>query len=387
MRTVAVIALYDLRLVLGDRSAVLWLVLMPVVFATFFGLVTGGGASPADTRVRLTVVDEDQGPVARMLIEELESERLALVSLAPQDKLETPDKIRTLVLPEGLSAAVLAGEQTAVVLENDPGSSQEAALVAQARILSAIATVLGRLVEAERSLETGAPLTAEALEAVEPVADLVRVEATFAGEATVTPDGFAQSIPGNVVMFVLLVALTYGAASISGERAGGQLRRLVTAPVTRGQIVAGKIAGRLVVAVLQITVLVSVGVAASRIAGIPIGDDALAIWIVLLVYAVAVAPLGVAFGARFTDPDRAASVGVIATMVMAAFGGCWWPLEIVSKPLQTLALAFPTGWAMRALHGVISFGRGLDGVLMPILALIGFAVTFSVIAARSLRIE
>jgi len=72
---------------------------------------------------------------------------------------------------------------------------------------------------------------------------------------------------------------------------------------------------------------------------------------------------------------------------MAAFGGCWWPLEIVSEPLQRLALIFPTGWAMRALHGTISFGLGLDGVLAPLAVLLGFAVVFSVIAARSLRID
>ena len=131
----------------------------------------------------------------------------------------------------------------------------------------------------------------------------------------------------------------------------------------------------------------AVGVVASRTLGITIGDHPFATWIVLLIYALAVAPLGVAFGSWFTDPDRAASIGVIATMVMAAFGGCWWPLEVVSEPLQWIALVFPTGWAMRALHGTISFGLGLGGVLAPLAALLGFAVVFSVIAARSLRID
>ena len=42
---------------------------------------------------------------------------------------------------------------------------------------------------------------------------------------------------------LLLVALTYGAASIAGERRSGQLRRLLAAPVKPGEIVAGKIAG------------------------------------------------------------------------------------------------------------------------------------------------
>jgi ABC-type multidrug transport system permease subunit len=387
MRAIAAIARHDLRIVMTDKSAVMWLFLMPVAFATFFGLVMGGGSAPGGAQAALTVVDEDRGPLARLLLEELESERLALTHVEPVDKETTPNKVRTLVLPAGLSVAVLAGEQATLRLEMDPDTSQEAALVVQARIVSAIATVLGRLVEAGEGLDPGVPIPADSLTAGAPDADLVRVESRFAGEAHVTPGGFAQSIPGNTVMFVMLVALTYGAASISGDRNGGQLHRLATTPVSRGEIVAGKIAGLLVIASLQITVLMAVGVIASRTVGISIGDHPFSTWIVLLVYAIAVAPLGVAFGAWFTDPDRAASIGVITTMVMAAFGGCWWPLEIVSKPLQTLSLVFPTGWAMKALHGTISFGQGLDGVLLPLTVLLGFALVFSLIAAKSLRID
>jgi ABC-2 type transport system permease protein len=74
-------------------------------------------------------------------------------------------------------------------------------------------------------------------------------------------------------------------------------------------------------------------------------------------------------------------------MAMAALGGCWWPLEIVSKPLQTFALLMPSGWAMKALHETISFGRGLDGVAVPVAVLLGFGVVFTVVAAKSLRLE
>jgi len=387
MRAIVAIAGHDLRLVLTDKSAVMWMFLLPVVFATFFGLVVGGGSNPMDSRTALTIVDADGGPVARMLLDELESERLELSFVEPESKDSTPGKIRTLVLPAGLSDAVLAGTPTTIRLEKDPDTSAEAALVAQARIVSAIAAVLGRLVQAREGLESGTEISIDRLTSFEDDDDLVLVESRFAGEATVAPGGFAQSIPGNTVMFVMLVALTYGAATISGERRGGQLRRLATTPVSTTEIIAGKIAGRLVIASLQILTLMAVALIASRTLGVFIGDHLFATTIVLLVYALAVAPLGVAFGAWFTDPDRASSIGVIATMVMAAFGGCWWPLEVVSEPLRKLSMVFPTGWAMRALHGTISFGRGLDGVLLPLTVLLGFAVVFSVVASKSLRID
>ncbi len=387
MRTIIAIARHDLRLLMTDRGAVIWLILVPVVFAAFFGLVLGQSSKPVDAKVPLTVIDADGGPVARLLITELESERLLLSSAGPAETDAPPERALVLVLPSGLSEAVSAGQQTTLRLEKAPGASAEAALVVQARIVSAIATVLGRLVEAEVRLDPGAPVAEGAATNLDHAEDQVVIESRFAGEATIVPGGFAQSIPGNTVMFVMLVALTYGAGAVSGERSGGHLRRLLTTPVSRGEIIAGKIAGRLVIASLQITVLMAVGVIANRIFAVTIGDHPVATWIVLLIYALAVAPLGVAFGGWFTDPDRASSIGVIATMVMAAFGGCWWPLEIVSRPLQRLAMLFPTGWAMRALHGTISFGQGLPGVLVPLVVLLGFALVFSLIAAKSLRID
>lgn len=387
MRTVFVLARQDLRLVLRDRAAVMWMFFLPVVFIVFFGLVMGGGdqGKAVDARVRLTVVDLDRGFLARALIEELESDRLELVELSPEEWPTAADRIRTLVIPEGFTQSVAAGEQVVLRLEKDPDTSQEAALVAQARIVSGITRLVGRLTETAN--EDDPIVDQSSFADARANAQLVTVESRFAGESPTTPTGFAQSIPGNTVLFVMLVALTYGAASITAERVGGHLRRLLTTPASHAQIILGKIAGRLVVAVVQITVLVAVAVVANRALGIPIGDHVGAAYAILVTYGLCVAPLGVLVGAWFREPDRAANIGVLLTMVMGALGGCMWPLEFVSPTLQKVALVFPTGWAMRALHQVISFGRDLPSVAVELAVLMAFAVAFTAVAVRSLRIE
>jgi ABC-type Na+ efflux pump permease subunit len=376
---IAVIALHDLRLTLTDRGAVIWMCVLPIVFVTFFGTVMGGSGSASIASAHLTVVDHDGSDESLALIADLQGEGVEVAHLSPGERQTAEGVVRTLVIPKGFGEGIRAGTQQTLRLEKKPDTSAEAALVVQARIVSAITRLIGRLVRASESTDGVA--------AEPPAPDLVTVETSVAGVATVTPDGFAQSIPGMAVMFVMLIALTYGAASVSAERTAGNLRRLVTAPVTRSDIIFGKIAGRLLVAVVQITILTIVAVVASRLFGIFIGDHPLHMWFVLVLFAAAVAPLGVALGGWISDPDRAASIGVILTMVMAAFGGCWWPLEIVSKPLQTAALAFPSGWAMKTLHGLISFGQGLGALSLNVVALVGFAAVFGVIASRSLRID
>ena len=387
MGRITAIALNDLRRTLADRGAVMWMFLLPIVFATFFGLVTGGGSNPADAQASLTVVDNDGGPVARRLIEDLAGQGVAIDELSQEQREASEEVARTLVIPEGFSDGVLAGARQTLRLEKEPGSSDEAGLVVQARIVAAIARLIGRTVEAAQGLEDSEPVPSAAFSELALPDDLVSVESRFAGKATTHPDGFAQSIPGMAVMFVMLVALTYGAATISAERANGQLRRLITTPATRTEIVAGKIGGRFVIAAVQITTLVLVGVIANRLFMVEIGDRPFQMWLVLLLFGLVAAPLGVAVGGWFRDPDRAANIGVMATMAMAAFGGCWWPIEVVSKPLKTFSLALPSGWAMRALHGLNSFGWNLTDLGPELAVLAAFAVGFTILAARSLRVD
>ena len=188
-------------------------------------------------------------------------------------------------------------------------------------------------------------------------------------------------------MFVLLVSLVYGGASISSERHSGLLRRLVTSPLSRGEIVAGKILGRCIIAGLQVSVLIGAAALAGLWVDLDLGGNLVAIWGVLLVYGACVAPLGVTLGAWFTDRDRAANLGVMAAMAMAAFGGCWWPLEIMPRGAQILGGFFPTFWAMKALHGVVTFGGGIDAIVLPAGVLLVFGIVFAWLGARTMKVS
>ena len=104
----------------------------------------------------------------------------------------------------------------------------------------------------------------------------------------------------------------------------------------------------------------------------------------LVVLLIAVAGLATLLGAVLHTPAQASSVGWIVAMVLAALGGCWWPSEVMPAWMRTAAHALPTAWAMDAFHALISFGQGLDAVLLPCTVLLGFAVVFSVLGARYL---
>lgn len=97
------------------------------------------------------------------------------------------------------------------------------------------------------------------------------------------------------------------------------------------------------------------------------------------------ASLGVLIGSLVVNEDKTIGLCVLASMVMAALGGCWWPMEIVPETMKIIGHLFPTAWAMDSLHQLISFGGGLQTVLVPLGVLALFAVMANAGVAKVLR--
>ena len=111
MRNIASIALHDLRLTFIDRGAVIWMLLLPIVFATFFWLVMVGGSSPANPVASLSVVDLDSSEISEALIADLEGEGVEITKLTPEERSASENVVRTLVIPSGFGEGVVAGKQ------------------------------------------------------------------------------------------------------------------------------------------------------------------------------------------------------------------------------------------------------------------------------------
>jgi ABC-type multidrug transport system permease subunit len=116
-----------------------------------------------------------------------------------------------------------------------------------------------------------------------------------------------------------------------------------------------------------------------------LGANLPAVALTLVVFAWVAGSLGVLVGSLVAENDRVTGICVLASLLMAALGGCWWPLEIGPPVMKTIALCLPTGWALQALHQLISFGSGFDAVWLPLAVLVGFGAVANLLAARYFR--
>lgn len=354
------IARHDVAFALRDRATLLWLVLMPPVFFFFIGNMTAGGFGAMMQSSEIVIeAPADTDATLDRLTDLLASGGFALVE----------DGGPRLVLPAAGEAPV------ATYFPGDPTPTTDfevlrlhrAALTLQAELAVTAAradgTTLADLATLPRALG-------------------VKIEA--AGRLGRVPSGFEQTIPGILVMFTMLVLLTSGGILLLMEREQGMLRRLASAPLTPGEIIAGKWAGRMLLAVAQIGIAMAVG---TLLFGMEWGPGLPAVLIVLLAWAAFCASLGLLVGSIGKTQAAVGGLGMLLTMVMAALGGAWWPIEVTPDWMQALQLAIPAGWTMDAMHRLVSFGDPATAVFPHLAALLLATLTLAAAAARVFKFD
>jgi len=376
------LALVDLRRTMRDRAAFFWMIAMPLAMMWFLGSMGGDGAG-GPVQISLSVDNHDDGWLSTAFIEELTDESIHMADPDPAlPEEEQSSRVRTLVIPEGFTAGVLSGDQQVLKLEKEPGTSNEFGVAAEVHIIRAIVRTLGQLVEMHDAGDLD--IASEQFAEMAQRDDLVTLSVSTAGRGRAVPSGRAQSVPGMTTFTVMMMTLIYGAVFLTDEKTTGMLLRQAVLPINRRTLFLGKLAGRLLMAALQIVILLLAG---RFLFGISWGNSPLGLALLLGSFSISVGALATLLGSVLSTPAQATSVGWIGSMIMAALGGCWWPGELMPDWMRTVAHALPTAWAMDGLHALISFGQGLEAVLVPSAVLLGFGVLFTALGSRFLRFE
>ncbi|MEK7484882.1 MAG: ABC transporter permease [Planctomycetota bacterium] len=376
MNLILTLAFNDVKLFLRDKSGYVWLFVMPVVFVYFFGIAFK--APNPEVQVRIWVHNQDTGPLGKCLLTEMEAQGLSLMSW--QEKKESDSCLRKIEIPADFTTKINAGEQVSVEYTKDPKGKSEAHFLVEIRLFRAIVALTSTLIElAEKPPESDTTYQ----QFRQKQENTVSVKIDYAGEGAKIPGGFQQTLPGTLVLFLLINLLIYGGTGLAEERQSGVFRRMAIYPLSKFQFVAGKILGRMFLAVVMILYFLAL----SPVFGVSLGNDYLALAGVLFMYSWACSALSVVIGTLVTNPEKIIGLGVLIGNTMGALGGCWWPMEIVPETLQKIGHLFPTAWAMDALHKIINFGGSWQKITSEMLVLMAFGTLFTIIATRYLRYQ
>ena len=387
MRNALFIATKDLALALRQKETLLWVFLMPGLFFYFIGTVTGGMSSSGEAGAGDPLV-LDVGTDAGFLADELElrlvdaeyeltrgvTPTIAELEAAGDDAPRGP----WLRIPDGFTAAVLAGEQPTVTL-----ARRKANLMGDYDKFRAGRAVYQVLADLVATTAAGDEPTAAGFLELRELPRSLTVESRPAGKRRAIPSGFEQTIPGTLVMFTLVVLLT-SLVQLVMERRTGVISRLASTPMGRGEVVLGKWGASMALAMVQIAVAMAIGTLVFRMDW---GPDLPMVGLVLFAWAAFVASLSLLLGCFMRSEGQAVAVGVLSANVLAALGGCWWPIEVAPEWMQQLQLFLPTGWAMDAMHELISFESGASSAVPHVTGMFAGALVLGALGARFFRFK
>ena len=405
LKHILFIALKDLKLFATDRGALFFFILFPFLFIALFSFMNVGESE--DPRLELHLVTQEaEGGLSYQIIGAIETEddsqlkpgEPKIVWLKDYDQahraVEDEELAGFLVFPADFTEGVLMGygAQLEVVADAED-INDRAALYGMAR---AIASGVGsQYVAANATIEL---LIEQGLIAPGDTAEIEQViQQILSGEGA-TGESFIEFrtdkvgemeagnpsnyvIPGYLVMFVFFGA-ALGAETIVRERQNHTLERLLAGSVRRSSILGGIFTGTAAKGLIQILLFWVVGILAFNA---DLGLSPAAVIILSILMVIMSSAFAIMLATLVKTQRSAGSIAVLTALVLAPLGGCWWPLFILPKWMQALAKITPHGWATTGFNKLMLFGADFGAVVPEMLALVGFAVVFGIIAIYRFR--
>jgi hypothetical protein len=192
-------------------------------------------------------------------------------------------------------------------------------------------------------------------------------------------------VPSYLVMFAFFLVLTVGWLFVA-ERRQGTMRRLMAAPLTRGQVLLGKLLPCLAVSLFQGFFLLLAGRLVFAMSWGPYPA-----WLLPLVAATSLAAMGLALlvAALARTETQVAIYGTLLVLVLAGLsGGLMGDRSLMPEAMQQLSLATPHAWALDAYRQLLTTTQpNLQLVAHSCLALGAFGVGFLTLAWWFLKLE
>ena len=115
------------------------------------------------------------------------------------------------------------------------------------------------------------------------------------------------------------------------------LQRLAVMPISRAQILGGKLLARFADRDARIRASCS---RFGFLLGVRYGNDPLAILLLMVTFTLAVTALTLALTTLLHNEGQARGIGLFLTLTLAPLGGAWWPLDIVPQCMRTVGHHF-----------------------------------------------
>jgi drug efflux transport system permease protein len=187
-------------------------------------------------------------------------------------------------------------------------------------------------------------------------------------------------VPGVIAIVMAMVGTMLTALVVAREWERGTMEAMLATPITRGELLIGKILPYLALGLIAMAMCSLVGV---YLFGVPFRGSVLALLVLSIAYLLPALGQGLVISAATRNQFLASQLAMLSAFLPSfLLSGFLFEISSMPRPLQWLSLIVPARWVIPCLQTVF-----LTGDLWPLLlrntaVLLGFGLVLLALAAR-----
>jgi ABC-2 type transport system permease protein len=180
-------------------------------------------------------------------------------------------------------------------------------------------------------------------------------------------------VPGIIGMILSNILIIITAMAIVREREHGTLEQLIVTPLTRSELMLGKITPYVLVGLVQISAVLFFG---HLLFHVPVRGNLALLYLVSLVFITANLGLGLFISTLARAQAQAMQVSFFFMLPNVLLSGFMFPREAMPEAARMIGLALPLTYYLQAMRGIVLKGVGLESLWPQAAMLVLFATLF-----------
>lgn len=397
MKKTFILISLELKILCKDRQAIGLLFIMPTALIFFLTLALKdvylakvGSRSPLQVVTGTTCNTQ---PMCLSLLEQLKKFDYDLqITNAAKEPYSTPV---TLIFPENIAQSVefMKSEKTLadvnrVQLIFDPALDHSFRALVQGNLLAALQSVLIEEVRKDlQAIQLPRRQTAIRFPKVIDVGHFQGLVEEKAWGGAVLPNPIQQMVPAWALfgMFFIVIPLSN---SVIRDRRLGVFKRLLSFPVSRGHLLAGKIIPFFLINLIQFALMFLLGIfILPSLTGLhlPMDFNGWGLVLVTAICALTSTSYGLMISSLCKTSEQASAFGSLSVVILAVLGGIMVPSFVMPAFMQKLSGVSPLYWGLQSYLDLLVRKLSLESLILNLAVLGIFSLAFILVAAISFR--
>lgn len=183
-----------------------------------------------------------------------------------------------------------------------------------------------------------------------------------------------RSVGGWAMMF-LLFTITASATSLLDEKKSGVMIRILSAPVTRTQILWSKYLFNMAIGIIQLSVMFLFGYFMFKI---DIFTNIFNLMLIILASASVCTAFGMFLASIVKTNKQADGWGTFLILMMSAIGGAWFPVSLMPETVRFFSKLTIVYWSVEGFLAVLWRGAGFMEIWHYIAILFGVSIVVNI---------